>query len=141
MCECMHVSGDGEFHGKLSSLNDGKHANFDMTINVFSLTVCSPIFGCMLPSVCLELWLAGRAKSVGVCASTRERERERERENFHEREIYRFPSHMTGSNNEIHFSIAQVPLGFQTVLFLTIHFSISCLFALSLNIKEFYLTL
>ena len=45
------------------------------------------------------------------------------------------------TNNSIkHQSFLYTLLNDQTVLFLTIHFSISHLFSLSLNIKQFYLT-
>ena len=55
----MSVRGDVEVYEKLSSLKDGKYANFNMVVNVFSLAVCFPVFGCVLQSSCLELWLAG----------------------------------------------------------------------------------
>ena len=34
-----------------------------MVVKVFSMVVCSPIFGCVFLSSCLERWLAEGAKS------------------------------------------------------------------------------
>ena len=44
---CLYMWDDIEVHEKLSSLNDGKDATFDLAIDVFLLAVCSPIFCCM----------------------------------------------------------------------------------------------
>ena len=49
----MYVWDDDKVYEKSSSLNDGKHANFDRT-NVFSLAVSSPIFGCVSETECGE---------------------------------------------------------------------------------------
>ena len=54
-----YVVGDINVHEKLSKLKDGKHTNFVATMNVPSLAVTSPIFGCYVAvSSCLKLCVA-----------------------------------------------------------------------------------
>ena len=50
-CMWVHVEGDVEVHEKLSKMKDDKHTNFDMTMNIFSLAISSPIHGYMSEAV------------------------------------------------------------------------------------------
>ena len=50
-CVWMYVWGDVDVHEKFNISKDGKYTNFNMTMNVFSLAVCSPIFVCVSEAV------------------------------------------------------------------------------------------
>ena len=66
---------DVDIHVKFIILKDDKSINYIRTFHVFSLAVCFLIFGCVLQSCCLELWLAWRDTNVGGCVSAWEQKR------------------------------------------------------------------
>ena len=53
---CVYVWGDVEVHEKLSVLNYGKQANFNMAMNIFLLFVYSPISAAWLELCMTNLW-------------------------------------------------------------------------------------
>ena len=95
----MYVVGDIEVHEKFSILKDGKYANFIRNMNVFSLAVNSPIFGC-----CVAVKLSRAVASWENWEWESERKREWDRKNFREREIYRYLLTWPASNARFIFS-------------------------------------
>ena len=73
---CMHVGGDVEVHEKLSSLNDGKHANF-VWANTFSLAVRPPTF--WLLSFCRAVSSCDKQGKLRMSEAVRERAKEKEK--------------------------------------------------------------
>ena len=70
----MCVVDDVEVHEKFSRLKDGKYTKINTTMNAFSLTLSSPIFGC-----CVVVQLSGAVCALLEELRMSEREGERER--------------------------------------------------------------
>ena len=70
----------------------------------------------------------------------RKKERKKEKERRKERKKNLQEKELNHEQLKKHQSFVCTQLNDQTVPFLAIHFSISHLFALSLNVKQFYLT-
>ena len=94
----MYVWGDVEVHWKLTSLNDGKHANF-VRANVFSTAVSSPILAVVWRCTRRNVWGWANAWESGWM-----NEKAKKKEScFQGRIIHRYPSHVTGSKSKIYF--------------------------------------